>query len=370
MYESKDAGTVAPAVLLGDHVTIKEETTTYTIPNGHSVTTDGAFVRIHNTTIRADTSGSVDFTLKDNNNDRDQPQIHLDKCTVFRSSQLFDRYAKNSEGLKALRDLLDSWNLGDYFSFFKEQELYVGVLEHLCPSMAETLFQNTAIPLGARVEFHYQWSKWIKRKTHSNSNREKLNNLSNSNGVNHPEQPVDQSTTRCQLSSSLLNVTTNAGIRQLGIVKIMDLNYILHSNTYGKCLMQETSNTGNRLTDDLRKILCKSVLQFCIEYEHDLSVADCAALTEQILHRYPGELAEYYYRPRKKGAPLGKLYYKYRNWKNTLKRKRQDEQPNSIQKGSKQEVSDDDSGDVNMRAPKQESLDISYEEEMLLTEQR
>lgn len=88
---------------------------------------------------------------------------------------LAHRYGSN-EDLAELAHLLVSWNLGHlldflfvsishYFPFIfhsnfhlihSEQELFIGILKHLTHRMAENLFVNSDVSLGARVEFCYQ----------------------------------------------------------------------------------------------------------------------------------------------------------------------------------------------------------------------
>lgn len=66
------------------------------------------------------------------------------------------------------------------------------------------------------------------------------------------------------------------------------LNAVLNSNQYGITLKAAYERSGV-LNDNLRKLLVESVLQYCIEAKHDLSVKDCSLLGKQIIQAFPGE---------------------------------------------------------------------------------
>lgn len=120
--------------------------------------------------------------------------------------------------------------------------------------MAQNLFSNTNVPHGVRVEFYFRWSQWVNAHDRTTSNS---------------DETVSKSTTKNQTP--------------------INLNSILKSNTYGKCLMQSYEANGGAMDEDLRKLLLDSILHYCIENEYDLKIQDCASLSKQICDAFPGE---------------------------------------------------------------------------------
>lgn len=137
--------------------------------------------------------------------------------------------------------------------------------------MAQNLFQSTDIPLGARVEFFYQWFQWskafdqpIRTEPSSNENIQLIMldnqeiNAQQSLNASNPNQPE------------------------------IDLCKILNSNTYGTSMLNSFKQ-AKAMNENLRKLLCESVLQYCIENKHDLTVNDSSKLAHQICKIFPGE---------------------------------------------------------------------------------
>lgn len=175
--------------------------------------------------------------------------------------------------------------------------------------MAETLFDNTKICLGARIEFVYQWSKWMNSFNQCiqsspivseqlpcnqsidpllQSNVSLLQSNTACTQANDPllanEFLTFQSEFREQITSSKQKENRNP----------ISLSSILNSNAYGKRVI-ETYNRDKSLNDDSRKLLVDSVLQYCIANDHDLSVADCALLSNEISEEFTGEDAVHYH---------------------------------------------------------------------------
>lgn len=159
-------------------------------------------------------------------------------------------------------------------------------MKHLSPELAQTLFQSTDIPLGVRVEFNYQWSKWIKNidkpaETPSNFNEYLQSKQSKpSNQFNQPNQTLPGT------SNSNQSIET----RPIGKTQsALDLNLILQSNQYGASFLKAVSEK-KPMNDGFRQILYDAILQYCIEKNRDLSVKDCASLAQQICAAFPEEL--------------------------------------------------------------------------------
>lgn len=140
--------------------------------------------------------------------------------------------------------------------------------------MAQTLFQSTNIPLGVRVEFFYQWSRWIETTNQTNSNESQLDNMES------------------RESSVLKSIDSITQEDPKSIQDTINLNTILKSNTYGKSMLKAYRDTRT-MTENLRKLLCDAILQYCVENKHDLTVNDCASLSKQICKVFPGELVVY-----------------------------------------------------------------------------
>lgn len=175
------------------------------------------------------------------------------------------------------------------------------------------MFDNTDVPLGVRVEFFFQWSKWIKNINKRVQLSSKANETPQSN-----ETPLSnessQSNTQTSAPDNSNASSTSSNTRMPAIVndinipstssfqKPINLHDILKSNSYGRNVMEviQINTDGNttekpELNENLRKLLCESVLQYCIQYKHDLSKRDCASLTAQICTAFPNELAVLHY---------------------------------------------------------------------------
>lgn len=134
-------------------------------------------------------------------------------------------------------------------TLYTEQHLYVGILKHLSKDMAQNLFQNTEVPLGARVEFYFHWSKWIKTIEPA----ETIPNL----------QSIQSNVS----ASALSNMNESFKISSMAPLKSSDtkninLLAILKSNSYGTSLLKAAKdNTGKmELNENLRKVLCDAIL--------------------------------------------------------------------------------------------------------------
>lgn len=138
--------------------------------------------------------------------------------------------------------------------------------------MAKTLFQNTELTLGARVEFYFQWSKWI-TSFNQTSSTEKENESNKSNESIGLTSHFNRSTVPVCSSNQMINLST-----------------ILNSNAYGQSLQESLKSNGtNQLNENLRKMLCESILQYCITNKHDLTTQDSATLAKQICTLFPKE---------------------------------------------------------------------------------
>lgn len=170
--------------------------------------------------------------------------------------------------------------------FHTEQHLYVGILKHLSVNMAQNLFNSTNIPLGARVEFVFQWSKWME------SQREQLPSDDNANEIpqtNEKPQSMLRSQKHASEKSKIPSISSNS--------TSTNLLEILKSNAYGKSVMKAFMGRDGKaiknpqLTDKLRKSLIESILQYCIVKKLELTKSNCELLTKQICKEFPGELA-------------------------------------------------------------------------------
>lgn len=142
--------------------------------------------------------------------------------------------------------------------------------------MAQNLFQNfSEIPLGARIQFHFKWSQWIQTVCPPVQIPVKANECLQSNETKAGNMN-DEETIKIASEAYSINLIT-----------------ILKSNSYGKSLI-ETFKETKVMTENLRKLLCESILQYCIESRHELSVIDCASLANQICAVFPGEEMVYF----------------------------------------------------------------------------
>lgn len=163
--------------------------------------------------------------------------------------------------------------------------------------MARNLFINTDIPLGARVEFYYQWSKWIKQfdqRVQASPNSSLLTDQSNRTNQSYHSNESDQLQSLQSNQTIDLNKKSDAaGSTSVDTSEIsINLKTIINSNTYGQSVLKQF-NEKKAMNDNLRKMLCDSILQYCIENKHELSTVDCAKLTKQICSVFSGETAVY-----------------------------------------------------------------------------
>lgn len=131
--------------------------------------------------------------------------------------------------------------------------------------MARTILMGSCIPLGAQIEFNYQWNKWMQ----------------NLNATSDKPSLVIVKPNQMNPNASIASSSADADKR-------ICLNAVLNSNQYGITLKAAYERSGV-LNDNLRKLLVESVLQYCIEAKHDLSVKDCSLLGKQIIQAFPGE---------------------------------------------------------------------------------
>lgn len=118
--------------------------------------------------------------------------------------------------------------------------------------MAQNLFQSTDIPLGARVEFFFQWSQW---STQLAMNAKMCHQLNQTDDQALNEQPF--------MNIPIKNQMQNFAFKYL--------QNILNSFKKTKVM-----------TESLCKLLCDSVLQYCIEFKHDLTIPESSKLAQQI----------------------------------------------------------------------------------------
>lgn len=133
--------------------------------------------------------------------------------------------------------------------------------------MALTILKDSDVPSGAQVEFNYQWNKWIKN-------------------LNVQDEAEQQSRTVLRTSEGTSN--HSAALKANATEKSITLDIILKSNQYGITLINAYEK-NKVMNDNLRKLLVESVLQYCIEFKHDLTVKDCSLLAAQIVQVFPGE---------------------------------------------------------------------------------
>ncbi|XP_055524866.1 tissue inhibitor of metalloproteinase isoform X2 [Wyeomyia smithii] len=124
------------------------------------------------------------------------------------SNHLSDFHIGSNKDFNDLYELLRSWNIGDLCDYFCEQQLYIGVLRQLPREMALTLFNNTTVSIGARIEFFHHWSKWI---------------------TSENQQVIDAPS--MEIPEPKETVVDNEP-------KLLDLNNILKSNQYGLSLIE------------------------------------------------------------------------------------------------------------------------------------
>lgn len=189
--------------------------------------------------------------------------------------------------------------------------------------MAEKILQNTDVSLGARVEFVYQWSKWMESfdncfQTSPIVSEQSKSGQSNvviiqpnahdqiqSSQSNQPNFTLQQSNTACipsnlplQANEILINQSETQEHKTSSKQELnrsaISLSNVLNSDTYGKSVM-ESYQRDKSLNDNSRKLLVESVLQYCIANQHDLSVADCALLSKEISEEFAGEEAVYHH---------------------------------------------------------------------------
>lgn len=174
--------------------------------------------------------------------------------------------------------------------------------------MAQKIFDNTDVPFGVRVEFYFQWSQWIKTINQSN---QFANDNSQSISISQPNQiqQSNQTNTLNKLESNTKQFTSTVDEIETKTNepstskndKSISLHDILKSNPYGKNVIDTFQSADGQpaekpqLNENLRKLLCEAVLQYCIEHNHDLSKSDCASLTTQICTVFPDELAVHFH---------------------------------------------------------------------------
>lgn len=132
--------------------------------------------------------------------------------TLF-SAELARAYYSTEVDYVELQELLESWNVGEFFNYFQrkynlysvfkcinliaylEQQIYVGVLKHLTDELAKDLMAGSKFTVGLRIEFLYQWKKWV-HTNESKSKNEQYVILRHANRANHryrePQHRHDQ----------------------------------------------------------------------------------------------------------------------------------------------------------------------------------
>lgn len=140
-------------------------------------------------------------------------------------------------------------------------------------NLAENLFQNSILPLGARIEFYFQWSQWM-------------------NSINQYKQSSPNENNQ-QSNKTDNTISSGPQVQSRKATKILNLKEILNSNSYGTNLLEAFKQTG-QMNENLRKLLCESILQFCIMHKHDLTTHDCSMLAKQISSSFPGEEMVHY----------------------------------------------------------------------------
>lgn len=159
--------------------------------------------------------------------------------------------------------------------------------------MALNMFVNTDVPLGVRVEFYFHWSEWIKT-IHNNVNTLSDANLQTDKSSQSESFQSIQSDQSIQFTQSLQSNQVRDSIARETMTNEnpLNLNMILNSNPYGLSLIKKFNET-NVMDENLRKVLCESILQYCIQHNHELSVDDSARLAKQICKVFPGEVMVY-----------------------------------------------------------------------------
>lgn len=125
----------------------------------------------------------------------------------------------------------------------------MGVLRHLDAKMAVSILSRSNFSWGIQTEFMYHWTKWM---------NESINVIHN----NHLEVENTNST--------------------------LHLDTILNLNPYGKSVLKHYSEQSS-LNENMRKLLCESIIHFCIDKEHAMSVKGSENLAKQIVQAFPGE---------------------------------------------------------------------------------
>lgn len=151
--------------------------------------------------------------------------------------------------------------------------------------MAQNMFQGTDIPLGVRVEFFHKWSEWIKHNSQP---------IQTSPNPNEFQFQSNLFAYQDQDSSENIDKQSTQKSTQKSTQEKLNLNSILNSNIQGKNLLIKFKET-KIVTENLRKLLCESVLQYCIENDYSLTVHDCESLANQICVAFPGELTVYHH---------------------------------------------------------------------------
>lgn len=185
--------------------------------------------------------------------------------------------------------------------FVIEQQLYVGVLKHLPEHMASQLLSHSNLSLGVQSEFYYNWSKW----------HQTVDQPTQENAICEQSKSYTQ-----QLNGGGINYTVPAG--EVKKSDFLNLKDILSSGPYGPGVLSHYEQ-HHSLNVKARKLLVDAFLHYCASTGISVSKAACKSLSMQIQHTFEGEIAEYYYVHRSHGAPLGKLYNKFHNWKNSIR---------------------------------------------------
>lgn len=168
--------------------------------------------------------------------------------------------------------------------------------------MAENLFQNTNVPLGAQVEFVYQWSEWMKSlnqciqtppvsndQVQSDQSNQSIITLLQSNDA-HFHSNVPLQSNYLAKNQVVFKTPIAIGNHVSPDQNSISLSDVLNSNAYGKSLI-EAYKQEKCMNEYLRNLLVDSVLQYCVANNHELSVADCASLSNEIPIFFAGEIA-------------------------------------------------------------------------------
>lgn len=120
--------------------------------------------------------------------------------------------------------------------------------------MAKNILAKTNLSLGIQIEFYHQWSKWSERSTASE------------------------------------NITTDIAYPNTSKKPFSNLNLatILNSNPYGQSVIQAYEKESS-LNEHTRKILCESIIHYCIDRGHSLTIKDTENLVKEIVFTFKGE---------------------------------------------------------------------------------